>query len=131
MSCALQVHLNPGVGSTAALRHLAEGIISAQVGPEESPVVLSSLNTTAQQAVGEHAHFMQPCLVKRADCLMESLERTHGRTVDCAWFVMQGALEDKLAHVMVERDAYAAQLADLRRYQGTRVTGATFSGNCR
>ena len=37
--------------------------------------------------------------------------------------IVQGALEDKLAHVMVERDAYAAQLADMRRYQGGRITG--------
>ena len=36
----------------------------------------------------------------------------------------QGALEDRLAHVTVERDAYAAQLADLRRYQVGRVVGA-------
>ena len=36
---------------------------------------------------------------------------------------LQGALEDKLAHVTVERDAFAAQLADLRRYQGGRVAG--------
>ena len=37
--------------------------------------------------------------------------------------MLQSALEDKLAHVMAERDAYAAQLADLRRYQGGRTIG--------
>ena len=120
----VQVHLNSGEGSTAALRHLAEGIISAQVEFLQGCCIVKK-EWGAGRTAGSCIHVVSAPITR---CLFPSKMPRLGADWRChlLWrLAYQGALEDKLAHVTVERDAYAAQLADLRRYQSSHVAGAS------